>query len=128
MKSVKTYLYNRVSSGKQNSGRKDGLTRQSESAEVLDFIKRHKLTVVKTMEYIGSSFTGKNFDNGTVMGKFVEETKSGKIPVPVATEESRGAAVTARPATVAKFKSLMAGVDYEAFDLHNTQMHVSPPE
>jgi len=59
------------------------LTRQSESEEVSNFLKRHKLTVVKTMEYIGSSFTGKNFDNGTVMGKFVDETKSGKIPVPV---------------------------------------------
>lgn len=80
---MKTYLYNRVSSGKQNKVNRDGLTRQSESAEVLDFLKRHKLTVVKTMEYIGSSFTGKNFDNETVMGKFIEEVKSGKIPVPV---------------------------------------------
>ena len=80
---MKTYLYNRVSSGKQNRGRNDGLTRQLESEEVLNFIKKHKLTVVRTMEYIGSSFTGKNFDNGTVMGKFVDETKSGKIPVPV---------------------------------------------
>lgn len=80
---MKTYLYNRVSSGKQNKANKDGLTRQSESAEVLDFIKKHKLNVVKTMEYIGSSFTGKNFDNDTVMGKFIDEVKSGKIPVPV---------------------------------------------
>jgi predicted site-specific integrase-resolvase len=60
---VRTYLYNRVSSGKQNKANKDGLARQSESAEVLDFLKRHKLNVVKTMEYIGSSFHGKNFDN-----------------------------------------------------------------
>ena len=75
---VKTYLYNRVSSGKQNKVNRDGLTRQSESAEVLDFLKKHKLTVVKTMEYIGSSFTGKNFDNDTVMGKFIEEVKSGR--------------------------------------------------
>ncbi len=80
---MKTYLYNRVSSGKQNKVNKDGLTRQSESAEVLDFIKKHKLNVVKTMEYIGSSFTGKNFDNDTVMGKFIDEIKSGKISVPV---------------------------------------------
>lgn len=80
---MKTYLYNRVSSGKQNSSKKDGLTRQSESTEVMEFIKKHKLTVVKTMEYIGSSFTGRNFDNDTVMGKFMEEVKSGKVPVPV---------------------------------------------
>jgi len=58
---MRTYLYNRISSGRQqNKVSKDGLTRQSESAEVLDFIKKHKLDVVKTMEYIGSSFTGKN--------------------------------------------------------------------
>jgi hypothetical protein len=68
---VRTYLYNRVSSGRQSRTNKDGLTRQSESSEVLDFLKRHKLNVVKTMEYIGSSFTGKNFDNDTVLGKFV---------------------------------------------------------
>ncbi len=80
---MKTYLYNRVSSGKQNKGSKDGLTRQSESAEVLDFIKRHKLNVVKRMEYVGSSFTGKNFDNETVLGKFIDEVKRGKIQVPV---------------------------------------------
>lgn len=76
---MKTYLYNRVSSGKQNKVNKDGLNRQSESAEVLDFLKKHKLNVVKTMEYIGSSFTGKNFDNDTVLGKFIEEVESGKI-------------------------------------------------
>lgn len=80
---MKTYLYNRVSSGKQNKANKDGLTRQSESPEVQDFLKKHKLNVVKTMEYIGSSFTGKNFDNDTVMGKFIDEVKSGKILVPV---------------------------------------------
>lgn len=80
---MKTYLYNRVSSGKQNKVNKDGLTRQSESAEVLDFLKKHKLNVVKTMEYIGSSFTGKNFDNDTVLGKFIDEVKSEKISVPV---------------------------------------------
>jgi hypothetical protein len=47
------------------------LTRQSESDEVLEFLKKHKLTVVETMEYIGSSFKGKNFENDTAMRKFV---------------------------------------------------------
>ena len=40
----------------------------------------HKLTVAETMIHIGSSFTGKNFDNDTVLGRFIEEIKSGKIP------------------------------------------------
>ncbi|HRT06893.1 MAG TPA: recombinase family protein [Candidatus Paceibacterota bacterium] len=80
---MKTYLYNRVSSGKQSRTNKDGLTRQSESSEVLDFLKRHKLNVVKTMEYIGSSFTGKNFDNKTVLGEFVAAVTNGTIKPPV---------------------------------------------
>lgn len=78
---MRTYLYNRISSGKQNRG--DGLTRQSESIEVLDFIKNHKLQVVQTMEYVGSSFSGKNFNNDTVLGKFIEDVKTGKIPIPI---------------------------------------------
>lgn len=78
---MKTYLYNRVSSGKQS--KKDGLTRQAESEDVLEFIKKHKLQVVKTLEYVGSSFYGKNFDRETVLGKFIEEVKSGKIVTPV---------------------------------------------
>jgi DNA invertase Pin-like site-specific DNA recombinase len=51
---MKTYLYNRISSGRQNTG--DGLVRQSESAEVLDFLKKHKLEVVERMVYTGSSY------------------------------------------------------------------------
>lgn len=78
---MKTYLYNRVSSGKQS--KKDGLIRQSESTDVLEFIKTHKLQVVQTMEYVGSSFCGKNFDSETVLGKFIDEVKSGKIVTPV---------------------------------------------
>ena len=78
---MKTYLYNRVSSGKQS--KKDGLKRQSESTEVFDFIKKHKLQVVKQMDYIGSSFAGKNFDSETVLGKFVEAVKTGTIATPV---------------------------------------------
>jgi hypothetical protein len=39
--------------------------------------------VVKTMEYVGSSFTGKNFDNDTVLGKFIKEVRDGKIAIPV---------------------------------------------
>ena len=35
------------------------------------------------MEYVGSSFYGKNFDSETVLGKFIEEVKSGKIATPV---------------------------------------------
>ena len=35
------------------------------------------------MEYVGSSFTGKNFNNDTVLGKFIEEVKGGGIPAPV---------------------------------------------
>ena len=62
---MKTYLYNRVSSGKQRE--KDGLVRQSESQDVLDFITKHELKVVRTMEYVGSSFSGKNFDSDTVL-------------------------------------------------------------
>lgn len=80
---MKTYLYNRVSSGKQNKGSKDGMTRQSESDEVLGFIKTHKLNVVKKMEYIGSSFAGKNFNNDTVLGKFIAEVNADKISAPV---------------------------------------------
>ena len=80
---MKTYLYNRVSSGRQNKADKDGLTRQSESSEVLEFLKNHKLTVVTTLEYIGSSFKGKNFDNETVMGKFIEAVENGTITPPV---------------------------------------------
>lgn len=78
---MKTYLYNRISSGRQNTG--DGLARQSESAEVLDFIRRHKLQVVQKMVYTGSSFTGKNFDNETVLGKFIKAVKNGEISNPV---------------------------------------------
>jgi DNA invertase Pin-like site-specific DNA recombinase len=78
---MKTYLYNRISSGRQSSG--DGLIRQSESAEVFDFIKNHKLEVVERMVYTGSSFTGKNFDNETVLGKFIEDVKKSEITVPV---------------------------------------------
>jgi DNA invertase Pin-like site-specific DNA recombinase len=78
---MKTYLYNRISSGRQNTG--DGLVRQSESAEVLDFIRRHKLQVVQKMVYTGSSFTGKNFDNETVLGKFIKAVKNGEISNPV---------------------------------------------
>jgi DNA invertase Pin-like site-specific DNA recombinase len=78
---MKTYLYNRISSGRQSSG--DGLIRQSESAEVFDFIKNHKLEVVERMVYTGSSFTGRNFDNETVLGKFIEDVKTGAISVPV---------------------------------------------
>ena len=78
---MKTYLYNRISSGRQSSG--DGLTRQSESAEVFDFIKSHRLEVVERMVYTGSSFTGKNFDNETVLGKFIEAVKTGTISTPV---------------------------------------------
>ena len=50
---------------------------------MIDFIKNHKLHVVKTMKYIGSSFTGKNFDNDTVLGKFIKEVQGGKISAPV---------------------------------------------
>jgi DNA invertase Pin-like site-specific DNA recombinase len=78
---MKTYLYNRISSGRQNTG--DGLARQSESVEVLDFLKRHKLEVVERMVYTGSSFQGKNFDNETVLGKFIADVKSGQISIPV---------------------------------------------
>jgi len=78
---MKTYLYNRVSSGKQS--KKDGLKRQAESAEVVEFIKKHKLQVVKQMEYVGSSFYGKNFNSDTVLGKFIEEIRTGKISTPV---------------------------------------------
>ncbi len=35
------------------------------------------------MEYVGSSFCGKNFDSETVLGKFIDEVKSGKIVTPV---------------------------------------------
>lgn len=78
---VKTYLYNRISSGRQNTG--DGLLRQLESTEVFDFLKHHKLEIVERMVYTGSSFTGKNFDNETVLGKFIEDVNNGKIPAPV---------------------------------------------
>jgi DNA invertase Pin-like site-specific DNA recombinase len=78
---MKTYLYNRISSGRQNTG--DGLARQSESVEVLDFLKRHKLEVVERMVYTGSSFQGKNFDNETVLGKFIADVKAGQISIPV---------------------------------------------
>jgi len=78
---MKTYLYNRISSGRQNTG--DGLARQSESTEVLDFIRRHKLQVVQKMVYTGSSFTGKNFNNETVLGKFIKAVKDGEISSPV---------------------------------------------
>ena len=78
---MKTYLYNRISSGKQIVG--DGLSRQSESEEVLEFIKVHKLQIEKRLVYTGSSFTGKNFNNDTVLGKFIEDVKTGAISVPV---------------------------------------------
>jgi hypothetical protein len=65
---MKTYLYNRISSGKQIVG--DGLLRQSESEEVLEFIKTHKLQIEKRLIYAGSSFTGKNFNNDTVLGLY----------------------------------------------------------
>lgn len=78
-----TYLYNRVSSSKQNRSNKDGLTRQKESPEVISFLKKHNLSIVKTMEYIGSSFKGKNFDNETVLGRFVTEIKKGNIKTPI---------------------------------------------
>jgi hypothetical protein len=78
---MKTYLYNRISSGKQIVG--DGLSRQSESEEVLDFIKVHKLQIEKRLVYVGSSFTGKNFNNDTVLGKFMADIKTGNISVPV---------------------------------------------
>lgn len=80
---MQTHLYNRVSSGKQSRSNKDGLTRQSDSIEVLDFLKRHKLQVVEKMEYIGSSFKGKNFDNDTVLGKFVKKVADGTLATPV---------------------------------------------
>jgi hypothetical protein len=35
------------------------------------------------MEYVGSSFKGKNFDNETVMGRFVTEIKNGNIKTPI---------------------------------------------
>jgi hypothetical protein len=41
----------------------------------------------------------------------------------IATEESKIAAVTARPASVAKLKGLMAGVDYEALDKAADSIH-----
>lgn len=78
---MKTHLYNRISSGRQNTG--DGLARQSESVEVLDFLKKHRLEVVERMVYTGSSFAGKNFDNETVLGKFIGDVKAGRISVPV---------------------------------------------
>lgn len=80
---MQTYLYNRVSSTKQSKTNKDGLTRQSESPEVKEFIERHGLTVVKKMVYIGSSYKGRNFDNTTALGKFIEKVKQGTIPTPV---------------------------------------------
>ena len=78
-----TYLYNRVSSSKQNRSNKDGLIRQKESQEVIGFLKKHNLSVVKTMEYVGSSFKGKNFENETVMGRFVTEIQNGNIKIPI---------------------------------------------
>jgi hypothetical protein len=50
---------------------------------VLDFLKRHKLQVVERMVYTGSSFTGRNFDNETVLGKFIADVKANQIPAPV---------------------------------------------
>jgi hypothetical protein len=39
--------------------------------------------VVQKMVYTGSSFTGKNFDNETVLGKFIKAVKNGEISNPV---------------------------------------------
>ena len=80
---MKTYLYNRVSSGRQSKNDSDGLKRQSESLEVKDFISKHNLDVVERMVHIGSSFKGKNFDNDTALGKFIEKIKTGEIETPV---------------------------------------------
>lgn len=35
------------------------------------------------MEYVGSSFKGRNFDNETVMGRFVTEIQNGNIKTPI---------------------------------------------
>ena len=35
------------------------------------------------MVYTGSSFTGRNFDNERVLGKFIADVKAGEIRVPV---------------------------------------------
>ena len=74
----KAYSYTRFSTGVQRHG--GSLKRQTESPEVLEFIRSNKLTVVQQMVDSGvSGFKGKNFSNVNALGKFIEEIKKGNI-------------------------------------------------
>ncbi|MDB6019887.1 MAG: hypothetical protein JWR19_4376, partial [Pedosphaera sp.] len=74
----KAYSYTRFSTGKQSQG--ISKIRQQESPLVLDFIKRHNLTVVQHMVDAGvSGFKGKNFSNTAALGKFIEQIRQGNV-------------------------------------------------